>query len=113
MLPPFFMALKDYTELDNLQYDCPGHQGGQYFKKHPAGKVFYDFYGENIFRSDICNADVELGDMLIHQGPPEAAQKYAAKVFNADKTYFYDIYWLHDRRSCGSGNDRHRIFKSE
>ncbi len=88
MLPPFFANLKSYVELKNSQFDCPGHQGGQYFRKHPAGKVFYDFYGENIFRSDICNADVELGDMLIHEGPPEAAQKYAAKVFNADKTYY-------------------------
>ena len=88
LLPPFFSVLKDYVELNNSQYDCPGHHGGQYFKKHPAGKVFYDFYGENFFRSDICNADTELGDLLIHQGPPEAAQKYAAKVFNADKTYF-------------------------
>ena len=88
LLPPFFSVLKDYVELNNAQFDCPGHHGGEYFKKHPAGKVFYNFYGENFFRSDICNADVELGDLLIHQGPPEAAQKYAAKVFNADKTYF-------------------------
>ena len=56
--------------------------------KHPAGRFLYDFYGENIFRSDICNADVKLGDLLIHEGAACDAQKYAAQVFNADKTYF-------------------------
>ncbi|MBS6727317.1 MAG: ornithine decarboxylase, partial [Haemophilus parainfluenzae] len=72
----------------NIAFDCPGHQGGQYYRKHPAGRFLYDFYGENIFRSDICNADVKLGDLLIHEGAACDAQKYAAQVFNADKTYF-------------------------
>lgn len=88
VLPPFFNTLKQYVEQGKIQFDCPGHQGGQYFRKHPAGRAFYDFYGENIFRSDICNADVDLGDLLIHEGPAEAAQQHAAKVYNADKTYF-------------------------
>ncbi|MCH5138107.1 ornithine decarboxylase, partial [Clostridiaceae bacterium UIB06] len=88
VLPPFFKALSSYVEKGNIQFDCPGHQGGQYFRKHPAGRYFYDFYGENVFRSDICNADVALGDLLIHEGPAMDAEKYAAKVYNADKTYF-------------------------
>ena len=48
----------------------------------------YDFYGETIFRSDICNADVALGDLLIHEGPAEDALKNASKVFNSDNTFF-------------------------
>jgi ornithine decarboxylase len=88
MLPPFFEALNDYMELKNLPFDCPGHQGGEYFLKHPAGKYFYDFFGEMIFRADICNADVAMGDLLIHEGPASEATRNAAKVFNADKTYF-------------------------
>lgn len=88
VLPPFFKALSSYVERGNLQFDCPGHQGGQYFRKHPAGRYFYDFYGENIFRSDICNADVALGDLLIHEGPAVDAEQNAARVYNADKTYF-------------------------
>ncbi len=36
----------------------------------------------------MCNADVKLGDLLIHEGSAKHAQKFAAKVFNADKTYF-------------------------
>ena len=88
MLPPFFNVLSEYSRRGNLQFACPGHQGGQYFVKHPAGRAMYEFFGENIFRSDICNADVDLGDLLIHEGPAMSAQAYAAKVYNADKTYF-------------------------
>ena len=88
MLPPFFKMLSEYVEMGNIAFDCPGHQGGQYYRKHPDGRFLYDFYGENIFRSDICNADVKLGDLLIHEGAACDAQKYAAQVFNADKTYF-------------------------
>ncbi|HEN3249086.1 TPA: ornithine decarboxylase SpeF [Yersinia enterocolitica] len=88
LLPPFFSTLKKYVEMGNSTFACPGHQGGQFFRKHPAGRQFFDFYGETIFRSDMCNADVKLGDLLIHEGAPCDAQKYAAKVFNADKTYF-------------------------
>jgi len=88
VLPPFFKALVDYVEANNTQFDCPGHQGGAFFKRHPAGQAFVEFYGENIFKSDLCNADVALGDLLIHEGPAQAAQEHAAQVFNADKTYF-------------------------
>lgn len=88
LLPPFFDTLTKYVEMGNATFACPGHQGGEFFRKHPAGRQFFDFFGENLFRSDMCNADVKLGDLLIHEGAPCAAQKHAAKVFNADKTYF-------------------------
>lgn len=88
LLPPFFETLTKYVAMDNSTFACPGHQGGAFFKKHPAGRQFYDFFGENIFRADMCNADVKLGDLLIHEGSAKDAQKFAAKVFNADKTYF-------------------------
>ena len=88
LLPPFFGALMKYVESQPVQFDCPGHQGGRFYTRHPAGKAFVDFYGETIFRSDLCNADVALGDLLIHEGPACRAQQEAARVFNADKTYF-------------------------
>ena len=86
--PPFFRALVDYVNQGNSAFDCPGHQGGQFFRRHPAGNQFVDFFGETLFRSDLCNADVAMGDLLIHEGAPCIAQQHAAKVFNADKTYF-------------------------
>ncbi len=88
LLPPFFDTLSQYVAMDNSTFACPGHQHGAFFKKHPAGRQFFDFFGENLFRADMCNADVKLGDLLIHEGSAKHAQKFAAKVFNADKTYF-------------------------
>ncbi|WP_227429402.1 ornithine decarboxylase [Psychrobacter sp. I-STPA6b] len=86
--PPFFQALREYTDYGNAAFDCPGHQGGQFFRRHPSGRRFFLYFGETLFRADSCNADVGLGDLLIHEGPAYEAQAHAAKVFNADKTYF-------------------------
>jgi ornithine decarboxylase len=88
VLPPFFGALASYQRKGYSAFDCPGHQGGQFFKRHPAGQRLVDFFGENLFRADLCNADVAMGDLLIHEGAPYDAERHAAKVFNADQTYF-------------------------
>lgn len=88
VLPPFFKALTQYTSRGNITFACPGHQGTEFFSKHPAGQRFLDFFGENIFRADVPHADPMLGELLSHEGPPGEAQEHAAKVFNADRTYF-------------------------
>ncbi len=88
LLPPFFKALTQYVDANNQAFDCPGHHGGQFFYRHPTGRAFYDFFGETLFKSDLCNADVALGDLLIHEGPPLLAEEDAARIFHADKTYF-------------------------
>ncbi len=44
--------------------------------------------GEAVFRDDLDNSVVELGDLLTHKGPALAAQKEAAQIFGAEKTYF-------------------------
>ncbi|EAP0943009.1 ornithine decarboxylase SpeF [Salmonella enterica] len=88
VLPPFFGSLVKYVAQGNSQFDCPGHQGGRFFRRHPAGQQFVEYFGETLFRSDLCNADVSMGDLLIHEGAPCAAQQHAASVYNADKTYF-------------------------
>ena len=88
LLPPFFGGLMAYDGEANIAFDCPGHQGGQFYRKSPAGQLFFQHFGESIFRNDLCNADVDLGDLLIHEGPAVEAQRHAAQVFGADKTYF-------------------------
>jgi ornithine decarboxylase len=88
LLPPFFGGLMAYDGEANVAFACPGHQGGQFYRKSPAGQLFFKHFGESVFRNDLCNADVDLGDLLIHEGPAAEAQRYAAKVFGADKTYF-------------------------
>jgi ornithine decarboxylase len=88
IIPPFFGGLLAYDSEANIAFDCPGHQGGQFYRKSPAGQLFFKHFGESIFRNDLCNADVDLGDLLIHEGPAAEAQKHAAQVFGADRTYF-------------------------
>src|SRR5882672_7580192 len=88
LLPPFFGGLVAYDAEANIAFDCPGHQGGQFYRKSPAGQLFFKHFGEQIFRNDLCNADVDLGDLLIHVGPAVDAQRHAAQVFGADRTYF-------------------------
>jgi ornithine decarboxylase len=88
LLPPFFGGMLAYDSAANVSFACPGHQGGQFYRKSPAGQLFYKFFGEQIFRNDLCNADVELGDLLIHVGAAVEAQRNAARIFGADRTYF-------------------------
>ena len=88
LLPPFFGGLMAYDAEAKISFACPGHQGGQFYRKSPAGQLFFKHFGEQIFRNDLCNADVELGDLLIHVGAAVDAQKHAAQVFGADRTYF-------------------------
>jgi ornithine decarboxylase len=88
LLPPFFGGLVAYDAEANISFACPGHQGGQFYRKSPAGQLFFKHFGEQIFRNDLCNADVDLGDLLIHVGPAVDAQRHAARVFGADRTYF-------------------------
>jgi ornithine decarboxylase len=88
LLPPFFAGLVAYDAEANVSFACPGHQGGQFFRKSPAGQLFFKHFGEQVFRNDLCNADVDLGDLLIHVGPAVDAQRHAARVFGADRTYF-------------------------
>ncbi|MGH8688628.1 MAG: ornithine decarboxylase [Burkholderiales bacterium] len=88
LLPPFFGGMVAYDTDATVAFDCPGHQGGQFYRKSPAGQLFFKHFGESIFRNDLCNADVDLGDLLIHEGAAARAQQNAARIFGADKTYF-------------------------
>lgn len=88
LLPPFFGRLMAYDAQANVSFACPGHQGGEFYRKSPAGQLFFKHFGEQIFRNDLCNADVDLGDLLIHVGAAVDAQRHAAEVFGADRTYF-------------------------
>jgi arginine decarboxylase len=69
-LPPFASALLKYNREREYSWAVPGHQGGVAFTKSSVGRIFYDFYGENLFRTDMGNERVELGSLLDHTGPP-------------------------------------------
>ncbi|MGU7840016.1 Orn/Lys/Arg family decarboxylase [Burkholderia sp. AW33-5] len=88
LLPPYFKALKSYAEDRPYYWDCPGHQGGVAYLKHPVGREFLRFFGENIMRADIGIATPDLGDWLEHRGVPGESERDAARTFGADMTFY-------------------------
>ena len=88
ILPPFFKELVKFSKDFEYSWHTPGHAGGTAFRKSPAGRAFFNFFGEQLFRSDLSISVGELGSLLDHSGPVGEAEKYAAKVFGADMTYF-------------------------
>src|SRR5271157_3538776 len=85
---PFFGALVDYAEEGNQLWTCPGHNGGVFYSRSPIGRVFVEHLGEAVFRDDLDNSVLDLGDLLTHEGPALRAQKEAAAIFGAERTYF-------------------------
>jgi ornithine decarboxylase len=85
---PFFGALVDYAERGNQLWTCPGHNGGVFYNRSPIGRIFVDHLGQAVFRDDLDNSVLELGDLLVHEGPALRAQQEAAAIFGAEKTYF-------------------------
>ncbi len=87
LLPPYARVLAEYGRLGEHSWSAPGHQGGIAFTKHPAGRAFFDFLGENVFRIDMGIERGALGSLLDHTGPVAESEKYAARVFGAHRSY--------------------------
>jgi arginine decarboxylase len=88
LAPPFFTALMRYANDGAYSWHCPGHSGGTAFLKSPIGTLFHEFFGENLLRSDVCNAVEELGQLFDHTGPIADSERIAARTFRADHLYF-------------------------
>jgi arginine decarboxylase len=87
ILPPYARALATYAQLREHSWSAPGHQGGIAFTKLPAGRAFFDFFGENLFRTDMGIERAALGSLLDHTGPVADSERYAARVFGAHRSY--------------------------
>ncbi|MBE9607028.1 amino acid decarboxylase [Acetobacteraceae bacterium H6797] len=85
---PFFGALVDYAEQGNQLWTCPGHNGGMFYSRSPVGRIFVEHLGQAIFRDDLDNSVLDMGDLLTHEGPALKAQQEAAEIFGAERTYF-------------------------
>ena len=88
LAPPFFRALTNYAHDGSYSWHCPGHSGGVAFLKSPVGRMFHQFFGENMLRADVCNAVEELGQLLDHRGPVVESEVNAARIFQCDTVYF-------------------------
>lgn len=87
LLPPLFNALMKYSDIHEYSWAAPGHQGGVGFTKTPAGRFYHDYYGENLFRSDMGIERTTLGSLLDHTGAFGESEKNAARVFGADRSW--------------------------
>jgi arginine decarboxylase len=87
LLPPFTAALARYDREREYSWAAPGHQGGVAFLKSPIGRMFFDFYGENLFRTDMGIERGALGSLLSHSGPIGESEREAARVFGAHRSY--------------------------
>jgi hypothetical protein len=58
LLPPFFGGLMAYDTEANIAFDCPGHQGGQFYRSRPQGSSSSSTSERRSSATDLCNADV-------------------------------------------------------
>src|SRR6476469_8170340 len=87
MMPPLAAGIMKFSQEYEYSWHTPGHTGGTAFLKSPVGRIFFDYFGENLLRSDLSISVGSLGSLLDHTGPMGAHEKYAAKVFGAHRTY--------------------------
>jgi arginine/lysine/ornithine decarboxylase len=88
VLPPFFGRLANFADTHEYSWHTPGHTGGTAFMKTAVGRAFLGFYGEQMLRSDLSVSVGQLGSLNDHSGPVAEAERYAARVFGADHTFF-------------------------
>ena len=87
LLPPMFSAVLAQANVHEYAFGTPGHLGGMAFLKTPVSKIFFDYFGENLFRSDLSIGMAAVGSLLDHSGPIGESEKYAARVFGAHRSY--------------------------
>ncbi|PYP16480.1 MAG: arginine decarboxylase [Gemmatimonadetes bacterium] len=87
MMPPLAAAVMKFSQEYEYSWHTPGHTGGTAFLKSPVGRMFFDYFGENLLRSDLSISVGALGSLLDHTGPMGGHERYAARVFGAHRTY--------------------------
>lgn len=87
ILPPMFKALVNFSKVHEYSWHTPGHTGGTAFLKSAAGRSFFNFFKEPVFRSDLSISVGELGSLLDHSGPIGESEKYISRVFGSDRSY--------------------------
>ena len=87
LLPPMFAAMLRQANVHEYAFGTPGHLGGTAFLKTPVSKIFFDYFGENMLRSDLSIGMAAVGSLLDHSGPIGESEKYAARVFGAHRSY--------------------------
>ncbi|HEY9072129.1 MAG TPA: aminotransferase class I/II-fold pyridoxal phosphate-dependent enzyme [Candidatus Ozemobacteraceae bacterium] len=85
---PFFEMLVQYANSTRDSWHTPGHASGYSVNNSPWMQDYYEFFGPNLFRSDV-SVSVPMLDSLLHPtGVIKEAQELAARAFGARHTFF-------------------------
>ena len=87
LLPPLTKAMLSYNKIAEYSWSAPGHQGGVGFNKTALGQRFFNFYGDNMFLSDIGIERTSIGSLLDHTGAFHDSEQRVAKIFGSDLSY--------------------------
>jgi arginine decarboxylase len=85
---PFYEKLVQYAKKSKDSWHTPGHASGNSVKNSPYVKDYFEFFGENLFKSDVSVSVPELDSLLHPEGVIKDAQELAARAFNARYTFF-------------------------
>mgnify|MGYP006273240773 FL=1 len=85
---PFYERLVKYAQKAKDSWHTPGHASGNSVKNSPYVREFYDFFGENLFTSDVSVSVPELDSLLHPGGVIKEAEEQAARAFNSRYTFF-------------------------
>ncbi len=85
---PFYEQLVNYAHKAKDSWHTPGHASGNSVRNSPYVKDYYEFFGENLFTSDVSVSVPELDSLLHPEGVIKEAQELAARAFNAKYTFF-------------------------
>ncbi len=85
---PFFEKLVRYANRTVDSWHTPGHASGYSVKNSPWVKGYYEFFGANLFKSDVSVSVPMLDSLLSPTGVIRDAQELAARAFSARYTFF-------------------------
>ncbi|MGM0612777.1 MAG: aminotransferase class I/II-fold pyridoxal phosphate-dependent enzyme [Bacteroidota bacterium] len=85
---PFYEKLVRYALKAKDSWHTPGHASGNSVKYSPYAKDFYEFFGENLFLSDVSVSVPELDSLLHPEGVIKESQELASRAFNSRYTFF-------------------------
>lgn len=85
---PFYEKLVRYARKAKDSWHTPGHASGNSVKHSPYARDFYEFFGENLFLSDVSVSVPELDSLLHPEGVIKESQELAARAFNSRYTFF-------------------------
>ncbi|MGM0550906.1 MAG: aminotransferase class I/II-fold pyridoxal phosphate-dependent enzyme [Bacteroidota bacterium] len=85
---PFYERLVKYAHKAKDSWHTPGHASGNSVRNSPYVKDYYEFFGENLFTSDVSVSVPELDSLLHPIGVIKEAQELASRAFNSRYTFF-------------------------